>query len=650
MFLHIGCVVLAQEKYKTDSLQMLAGTLPNGSDKVIVLLQLVNEYQDNNLEKAFEFGKEANTIALQLNDKRITCKVLNGMGNLYLLKQDLGAASKQYYTSLKIGEELKDDTVIAKCYNSIGKIYYFKNSYEEALDYFLKSLAINLRLNLGEEVSTNYIHIGSVYNNQKKYTEALQSFDNALKAQQEIGSKKNTAAVYSNMGISYFRMGKTDLAIESFKTSIQKAEVVGNKKYLATATANLASMYAMLNMLPEAAKALAQSLEYAKATGIKELIYSKYKGLAEFYKEQKDFPRAYEYAHLALLIKDTLHIESNSRLENELTVKHESDQKELVISSLKKDAEIAEAQLEQERNFKLFLAFIGIVVAISSFMLFRRIIEKRKTNKILSAAHDQIEKKNQSIIDSINYSKRIQDSILPSKQLKNKLFHEIFVLYMPKDIVSGDFYWYAEKNGKKIVACCDCTGHGVPGALMSMIGNNILNQVVNENEIISPDEILNHLNLEIRKALKQDTQNKSMDGMDLALIAFNGETEIEYAGAHRPLWIVRKVSSASACELIEIKANKVSIGGYQDENGKTFVKHTVQLLKGDCIYMFTDGYADQFGGKEGKKFMTKRLKELLISNYSNSIAEQEQSLTESIIAWKGLEEQVDDICVIGIRI
>lgn len=642
--------LFAQDPKELDSLQSLSTSLPNDINKISVLLQLVEYYQDKDLNNAFKVAEQANAIALQLNNKRFVCKTEISLGNLYILKRDLGQAKEKFYNVLKMGQDFKDDTVIAKSYNSIGKIHLIKNNYQEALDYFSKSREINMRLKLKQEISTNYIHIGSVYNNLKQYSKALDYFENALKILNELNSIKNIPAIYSNIGITYFKMGNNEKAIESFENSIRIAEEVGNRKYLANATGNLAGLYANLNRYPEAIKMNNRSIEYARASGIKEDLYSRYLNQSELYKDQKEFSKAYEYALLASAMKDTLHQESNSRFENELSVKHESEQKELVIDNLKKDTELSETQLKQEQHLKLFLSFFVVLAAISSFILFRRIIQKRKTNKILSATHEQIEKKNQSITDSINYSKRIQDSILPSKQLKNELFHEIFILYMPKDIVSGDFYWYAEKNGKKIVACCDCTGHGVPGALMSMIGNNILNQVVNEHEIISPDEILNQLNLEIRKALKQDTQSKSMDGMDLALIVFNNETEIEYAGAQRPLCIVRKSSPEAACELIEIKANKVSIGGYQDEEGKKFTKHTVQLLKGDCIYMFTDGYADQFGGKENRKFMIKRLKELLISNYSNPISEQERSLTEAIIKWKGIEEQVDDICVIGIRI
>ena len=260
-----------------------------------------------------------------------------------------------------------------------------------------------------------------------------------------------------------------------------------------------------------------------------------------------------------------------------------------------------------------------------------------------------IEEKNKDITDSINYAKRIQEAILPAKELKYKLFPDAFVLFKPKDIVSGDFYWFAEKNGKRLIASADCTGHGVPGALMSMIGNNFLNEIVNEKGITSPDEILNLLHKEIRKALKQSESSEAKDGMDIALLTFNSETEsdsyrIEYAGAQRPLWMIKNNL------LEEIKANKFSIGGLQSETERKFTKHKITLTKNDCVYIFSDGFADQFGGAEGKKFMSKQFKTLLLSIHQKPMSEQEKILNDTIDKWKGSVQQIDDILVIGIRI
>ena len=254
-----------------------------------------------------------------------------------------------------------------------------------------------------------------------------------------------------------------------------------------------------------------------------------------------------------------------------------------------------------------------------------------------------IEKKNKDITDSINYAKNIQEAILPTKELKNKIFPNAFILFKPKDIVSGDFYWFTEKNGKKIIASCDCTGHGVPGALMSMIGNNLLNQIVNEKGITTPGEILNNLHKEIRKALKQEEQTETKDGMDIAVITFDSKTEIEFAGAQRPLWIIAPPN------LSEIKGNKFSIGGLQSEKERIFTNHIISITKGTTFYIFSDGYADQFSDTD-KKLMTSRFKQLILDIQHQSMAEQEQFLADYIEKWRGKREQIDDILVIGIRV
>jgi serine phosphatase RsbU (regulator of sigma subunit) len=296
---------------------------------------------------------------------------------------------------------------------------------------------------------------------------------------------------------------------------------------------------------------------------------------------------------------------------------------------------------------------------------------KERTSEIVEQKK-VIEEKNKDITDSISYAKTIQEAILPTKDLKNKLFPNSFILFKPKDIVSGDFFWFAEKNGKKIIAACDCTGHGVPGALMSMIGNNILHHIVNEKEITAPDEILNHLHREIRKTLNQAEQNETKDGMDIAILTFNSESEIEFAGAQRPLWIVNSLEIIEIkhslsndqttiegeqipplptpnSKLTEIKGDKFAIGGWQSETERKFTNHKISLDKGDCLYISSDGFADQFSDID-KKLMTSRFKELLLSIQLKSMGDQKNFLDDFIEKWRGKREQIDDILVIGIRV
>ncbi len=256
-----------------------------------------------------------------------------------------------------------------------------------------------------------------------------------------------------------------------------------------------------------------------------------------------------------------------------------------------------------------------------------------------------IEAKHKEIIDSVNYAKRIQEAILPDRKEITSHLPDSFILFKPRDIVSGDFYWFSHKDGKSIIAAVDCTGHGVPGAFMSMIGNTVLNQIVNEKDITEPSQILNLLNEEINISLKQtQADSESRDGMDIAICSFDMiKMEMQYAGANRPLYFV------SNNELTEIKPNKCAIGGLDYDVPKVFNTHTFQLQKNDKIYISTDGYADQFSPSD-KKLMTKRFKEILLSINNQLMDEQRNHLDTFIENWRGAMEQTDDILVIGVKV
>ena len=250
-------------------------------------------------------------------------------------------------------------------------------------------------------------------------------------------------------------------------------------------------------------------------------------------------------------------------------------------------------------------------------------------------------------MDSIEYARKIQTAILPPEVIIKKHLPDSFVLYQTKDTVSGDFYWFTEKDNFSIIAAVDCTGHGVPGAFMSLIGYNQLNKIVNEQNISDPGEILSELNKGVLEALYKNQKEASKDGMDLAIckIHHNKKT-VEFAGSMRPLWILNNG------EVIEIRGDKIPIGTMPDEIRKQicFTTHSIKVKKGDVFYIFTDGYADQFGGDRGKKLCSARLKNILINNYSKTINEQHGLLMEEHEKWRGDNEQVDDILVIGFKI
>lgn len=301
---------------------------------------------------------------------------------------------------------------------------------------------------------------------------------------------------------------------------------------------------------------------------------------------------------------------------------------------IKQITDLSETTLQQEKEKKQILENQKSELEIKVVERTQEVWEQKNV----------IEIKNKEITDSLVYAKRIQIAMLPDRKLLSKMLEQSFILFLPKDIVSGDFYAFSQRQNKILVGAADCTGHGVAGAFMSLIGGSLLYQIVNEKNVTEPALILDHLNEGIIRSLKQK-ENNSNDGMDIAVCAFDLEqNELKFAGANRPLWLIRNN------ELHFFKPDKYPIGGLQVMHDERFTQHVIQLQKGDTIYMFSDGYADQFGGDSGKKLMTKRFREQLLSIQNKSMHEQEEYLNNYFEDWKGAYEQVDDVLVIGIRI
>jgi serine phosphatase RsbU (regulator of sigma subunit) len=292
-----------------------------------------------------------------------------------------------------------------------------------------------------------------------------------------------------------------------------------------------------------------------------------------------------------------------------------------------------------------FVAFVYLAILISTRGL-KRIIDERTAEVVHQK--ELVEEKNKDILDSIKYAKRIQEAIIPSAEImRNAITPDLFVFYRPKDIVSGDFYWMRNTAEGVLFAAVDCTGHGVPGAFVSIIGNNGLNRAVNEFGLRKPGDILDKLSELTEEAFRQQGNTEVKDGMDCSLVLYRKKENIlEYAGANNPLWIVRKNENGQS-EIIEFKADKQPIGRF--DGRKPFKTHVIQLQKDDTFYLFSDGYADQFGGDGGKKFKYKQLKDILISIHSQPMLQQEKVVVNAFDQWKGDYEQLDDVCLIGVK-
>ena len=272
-----------------------------------------------------------------------------------------------------------------------------------------------------------------------------------------------------------------------------------------------------------------------------------------------------------------------------------------------------------------------------------------EVNKLLIGKNEEIESKNEKITDSIKYAKQIQKAVLPEKDFISSIINEHFIFFKPRDIVSGDFYWLRKINDFIIIAAVDCTGHGVPGAFMSMLGVALLNEVVRKKEIVQPNQVLNELRKYVKTSLHQTGNNdESRDGMDMAICAINSRTYVmQYAGANNPVYIIRK-NEKEKPELIKLEADSMPIGIYINET--PFKNKEIQLKQNDCIYLFSDGYIDQFGGKKGNRFLSTRFNKMLLDIYNKPMEVQKNIIEKTFYDWKGSNIQVDDILVMGLRV
>lgn len=341
--------------------------------------------------------------------------------------------------------------------------------------------------------------------------------------------------------------------------------------------------------------------------------------------------------------------EQNSVLEkqNVLILKRKNEivaqEKEILFQK-----NVLTAQVIKIKNQDTFLSISIVVILVIVFLMIFSIRSNRMVkdaNFKLAEQNIIIAKKNHEITDSINYAERIQRSILPPLVEVTTALPKSFILFKPKDIVSGDFYWFFESADKILIAVADCTGHGVPGAFMSAIGSEKLNEAVLQSDDVST--ILQSVNIGMKKVLHQSgNENSTSDGMDIAICAFNKDlTKVVYAGANRPIWVVRDGDSI----IEETKATKAAIGGHTID-GQEFAKHEINLQKNDTVYLFSDGFADQFGNRNNKKLKTKSFKKEILVNQFKSMEDQKMHLDSFIENWKGNIEQTDDILVVGVRV
>lgn len=618
-------------------------------------IALVHSNQGN-LEKALEYHQQALEVRQKIGDKYGVAMSFNNIGVIYVTRGDYEKSLKSHLASLAIKEEIGDKSGMIMSLNNIGIIYEKQGDTIAALNNYMKYLKASEELGDLQSMSYAYNNIGNIYMYKKEYQKAYEYQMNSLKIKKELGDKAGMAMSYSNIGSIFYEQTKTKEALDNYLQALKLCKELGDTVLMINLYHNISNLYLKNGDQKQALENATIALQYAEKTGSKPGLKNAYNSLFEIYQAQGDYKKAFDYYQLFSSIKDSLLNEESSKQISEMNVRYESEKKDKEL--LKKDAELNKQQVDGQRKKIQRNAFIVgfLLILVLAVFVFRSYRQKKQANLLLEDKNLLIEKQKQlvedrnlKITDSITYAQRIQQATLPSEELIKKAFPESFILFLPKDIVSGDFYWYTELPLQKghLIVVGDCTGHGVPGAFMSMIGNTLLNEIVNVKGIYSPADILMELNKGVVGLLNQSTDDSDTqdDGMDVTIVAYNPTTrEVDYAAANHISYLYTKNN------LVQLQGDIYSIGGMFGRTDLVFTGQHLKLDRGDMLYLFTDGYADQFGGEKNAKFTTTRFEKLFSEINTLDIPTQKQQLTATFDNWKGDNKQLDDVLVMGIKI
>ncbi len=698
--------------------------------KLNELLDQAYETVDSSRDSALTILNNAEEIALDIKDTGALIFIYNNVGRIYIDKSQYENASVAYRDALKYSEAYGHKLGVGYAFTGLGNLHQEMNNLALARSYFQQGLAAYKEVNDSFGIGASLNNIGIVLLQEFKYDDAIDTLKLSLEWKESFGDEWGVASTMDNLAIIYQDLGRTEEAMDYFRKSIVIHEKLGDWHGASVVYNNLGEYYAENNNHEQAIVNYTKSMEYAQKLERKIDFKTGNYNLALSYAALDEYEKAYKHAIALYEIQNDLAKEQKSKVIAETEAKYQKEKDLHKIELLTKDKALQDAELERKnerierdrQRSTMFAIGIGLVSILAIVILISYFI-KRKDNRLITqqkaVVEEQkhlVEEKNKEITDSINYAKRIQSAILPPDKMVKEAFPNSFILYKPKDIVAGDFYWLemlptssnSSKGGEPgntiLLAAADCTGHGVPGAMVSVVCNNALNRSVREHGLIDPAAILDKTR-EIVIAEFEKSEEEVKDGMDIALCSLTfanvlnekqsengklkekqsvnvtnksteseaqahsasasasagatgdtqkatGDTQtvseysalLKYSGAHNPLWIIRK----DANEVEEIKGHKQPIGKYGEAT--PYITHAVQLNEGDSFYIFSDGYVDQFGGDKGKKLKAKNFKTLLLSMQNEPMARQKLLIDEAFESWKGSFEQLDDVCVIGVRI
>ncbi|MCD6019098.1 MAG: protein serine/threonine phosphatase [Bacteroidetes bacterium] len=581
--------------------------------------------------------------------------------NLALIYKNQGKIAQAiifYNLSMRIRDAIKDSVGLGHSYYELAIIYRLQNEPEKAKEYFKRSIEIRRRVSDLEGLGNSLNELGALLLSEKKYNEAKQLFDESIGYLNKINALGGLSFAYSNLGTLSLDLNKPDSAIFYFSKALDLRIQNQDEKGRSLSLYLLGKTWLIKNNLQKSEELGLQSFELANKFGFMETKQKSAELLSTVYERKGDFAKAFQYHKVFKQYSDSLFNKNTQKKALTQQMSFEFDKKQSIekLEQEKRNAITKEELKQQKQQRNYFIAGFILVILLALF-IYRGYRQKQKANLELDAKNILIQhqkeivlEKQKEIVDSINYAQRIQRALLANETLLSTNLPEHFIFFQPKDIVSGDFYWAAKtvssSGAENFILCtADSTGHGVPGAIMSMLNISGLVEAVDGQKISEPKDILNYTRDKIIKHLSNDLGSEGgKDGMDCSLISFDLKNRIfTYAAANNPIWVVRDN------QLTELKPDKMPVGKH-DKDYLSFTQHTFELRPGDCVYTLTDGFPDQFGGLKGKKFLYKTLKELLLSINHMSMHEQQQAIQSAFTNWKGDLEQVDDVLVIGIRV
>ena len=551
-------------------------------------------FSQNTAEELEKLDSKIATYKSEEN-KQLELEYLNKAAFLSWDNQLYEKSQAYFKRILEINESLNNTNGILLAANYLGVIYNETQDYTSAITYFKKAYHLSKKINDKKNICSSLLNISQTYQLQKNYDESNKSAFEGVNLSKELNDLKMLRSFYGILANNYQSLGNSEKSIEYFDL------FASIDKYIKTQE---------IKQIKEESETEITKAQQEKALTQQELI------------KQTDRLKITEDS---LAVVEELSREQKMQLELE-----ESKNREL------------EAQLKFERLWRNILIW-GIIIVLGFLGILLVLYKKIKSQKIqIEDQRDKLELQNKKINDSIHYAQNIQRAILPLNNQIKEVF-ENFIIYKPKDIVSGDFYWFGKTNNTIFLAVVDCTGHGVPGAFMSMIGNSLLNEIILEKKLQDPAKILTLLNEKVIDALRQNESDNN-DGMDVCLVSFEINSKlVKFSGAKRPLYVSRKNN-----EIEEIKGTRKSIGG-KKEGIEDFSSVEIKLESGDILYLSSDGLTDQ-NNKERKRFGSNKLKEILQLNIDQSMENQKLAIEKELDIFMENEEQRDDITLIGIKI